>query len=128
MKFLVHVEQGGGCDYTIGCGHDVQEYEADTRAEVVAAVKLRWFGLQGTAPVQTVGEDDQDYVEEDRGRADGIHVQSITIYEITNPLSLNVQDEYALMGARKQATEQAQVAAKEEAEFQRLLAKRKGKR
>jgi hypothetical protein len=29
-KFLVHVVQGEGCDYTIGCGHSVEYISADT--------------------------------------------------------------------------------------------------
>lgn len=38
-KFLVVHEQSGGCDYTIGCGVLVEEYEGDSIEEVLAEVR-----------------------------------------------------------------------------------------
>lgn len=45
MKFLAHVVQAGGCDYTIGCGVHVSVLEADTPEEAQGKVEHDWFGI-----------------------------------------------------------------------------------
>lgn len=38
-KFIAYVKQGGGCDYTIGCGQAVLELESTTYNEAVEELR-----------------------------------------------------------------------------------------
>ena len=39
VKYVLHLYQSGGCDYTIGCGHVIHEIEADSPYELRDKVK-----------------------------------------------------------------------------------------
>lgn len=39
MKYILHLYQSGGCDYTIGCGHAMHEIETDSAYELRDRVK-----------------------------------------------------------------------------------------
>lgn len=46
MKFLLEVNQGNGCDYTIGCGLALVSFSADTIGDAVAMVRERRFSAE----------------------------------------------------------------------------------
>lgn len=45
MRFLLVMNQGGGCDYTIGCGINYRFTEADTLEQAMAAFKEEYTGI-----------------------------------------------------------------------------------
>lgn len=40
-KFLLHLYQGNGCDYTISCGETIYEFEANSGDEIRKQIKER---------------------------------------------------------------------------------------
>jgi hypothetical protein len=49
-RYLVHTRQGGGCDYTIGCGHRVDLITTESLGAAVEKVRQEWFGLRHETP------------------------------------------------------------------------------
>jgi PIN domain nuclease of toxin-antitoxin system len=71
-NFLLHLFQDGGCDYTIGCGHSIETFEAYSEADIKEKVK----GF-----IQNYGRD---------------QISAVTLYEITNNHSqLNIDRLFA---------------------------------
>lgn len=92
MKFLAHVVQNGGCDYTIGCGHKVYPLEADTLDKAREKVLTRWFGF--VPPYDPEAKEGEEGYEEDEGPCEDVlySIASITLYEVASehPLDVNL--------------------------------------
>lgn len=71
MKFLAILNQGDGCDYTIGCGTAVDLIEADSYDEAFEILKNdRWRDYDS-------GECDIDYIANGEG-----YLEDVTLYQI----------------------------------------------
>ena len=109
MKFLAHIKQNGGCDYTIGCGHAVKVLDAADATEATRMLlgdaedgygNPRCHGPNGDAPLK-----------------------SITLYEIASVTNVDLAAHWRACEAQEAAQKKADDDAKELAEFERLRAK-----
>lgn len=110
--YIAHLEQGGGCDYTIGCGHKVVKLKATTPAEALAEVKRLVIGK---------------YLPEDNCFEDGYwderELQGVTLYEVSTVVKLPLKEWYqdaqnTLAGGKLKKKEEAELK-----EFERLQKK-----
>lgn len=115
MKFLVHVRQEGGCDYTIGCGVRVEVIEADDLASAQTATEHKWFGVC----------DPEDYENHGNCRGGNSDVRrslsSIRIYPLAGePVKLNLQALELTRSVEVEKQRQIEQRKKDEEEFARL--------
>jgi len=99
MKYIAHLFQEGGCDYTIGCGHAIREFEADNIEAAREEVK------------EIADEYSRDYINE------------ITLYEIASEESIDIDDLFA----EDDAAAAVEAQAKKEKEEKELLQALKNK-
>lgn len=105
-KYLAVTRQNGGCDYTIGCGINVELFDAESLAN--AKVKMI-IGLDG---------DTDETVES---------IKSITIHEVIGePVKIYPSDWEPARRARMQAAKQAEADKRDQAEYDRLKKKFEG--
>lgn len=107
-RFILVLEQGGGCDYTIGCGTKVVELDATdgTMASLEAIEVIDYYG--GFAPHET-------------------RVAEATIYKVDDAVQLDLD---GIRAGRKAEADKAKAKAKEKKErreFERLQKKFGGK-
>jgi hypothetical protein len=89
-KFLIHLHQDGGCDYTIGCGDVVHTFEAFSKEGIEEEIKER---------VEDYGRD---------------NIQKVTFYEITdNSAEIDIDGLFASDDAKYAADAKAKEEAKE---------------
>jgi len=99
-KFLIHLYQGNGCDYTISCGETIYEFEAFSKEGIEKEIKER---------VEYYGRD---------------NIQKVTFYEVTeNKAEIDIDGLFA----EDDAQDVADAKAKKEAEEKRVLAELKKK-
>lgn len=112
MKFLAHIKQTAtGCDYTIGCGHDVRIIDAENVDD---------------AQRKILGRDDLgDSYGSLRlhGPAGEQRLKFITLYEIASVTNVDLAAHWRACEAREAAEKKVADDAKELAEFERLRAK-----
>ena len=99
-KFLLHLYQGNGCDYTISCGETIREFEAHSQEEIGNKVReqVEYFGRE--------------------------QIASATLYEITdNKGKLDID----LLFAADDAEDAADAKAQKEEEEREVLAELKNK-
>ena len=93
-KFLLHLFQDGGCDYTISCGEAIYEFEANSGDEIRRQIKER---------IEYYGRDE---------------ISSVTLYEITDNKS---QIDIAQLFAEDDDAEARREREKKELEERKLL-------
>ena len=108
MKYIAWIIQNGeGCDYTIGCGHNLYELKAETGEEAIAEVKAM--------TVETVCfEWSERYA-------------NITIYEISDAYEVNVERIYKQEEEHLAALAVQEIEQKEEALYKELKTKYEGR-
>ena len=95
-KFLLHLYQGNGCDYTISCGETIKEFEANNELEIKEKLK--------------------EYIEYYSRES----INKATLYEITsNYGEINIDSLFA----QDDADDAAAVKAKEEEAEKEMLRK-----
>lgn len=99
-KFLLHLFQGNGCDYTISCGETIYEFEANSGDEIKRQVKER---------IEYYGRDE---------------IATVTLYELTDNKS---QLDIAQLFAEDDDAEARREREKKELEERRLLEELKKK-
>lgn len=118
-QFLVHTQQGGGCDYTIGCGHRVDLISADTLGAAVEKVRQQWFGLEPGDP--SALEDGEKYDGEY-----AVHpkegIKKVTIYEIGGVVGMDVASLFREVEGKKAAREKVAKEARDRAQYEALKA------
>lgn len=118
MKFLVHIHQAGGCDYTIGCGVKVEVIDADDIVAARARTEHKWFGV--------CDPEDYDNHGSCRGYNNDVRrsLDSIRIYPLAGPpveLDLKALELSHNVGVRQQ--KEIEQRKKDEEEFARLQKK-----
>jgi hypothetical protein len=111
--FLIVEEQGGGCDYTIGCGIRTTQIEADSMEEAIEFIKNESFKDRS-------GEDDGDYqvlATKERERC------GVSVYEIGEVVEIDLAAWRKEFRAKEEAEEELEGAKKELAEYERLRKK-----
>ena len=107
MIYLLHeVQDGEGCDYTIGCGYRLTQLDADTMAGAIA--EATGLDRHGSPRIQTSGEQ---------------RIKCATIYEVAAEHSIDIR---ALDAERKfvaVASLREEREASERAEYERLKGK-----
>jgi hypothetical protein len=99
-KFLTHLYQGNGCDYTISCGETIYEFEAFSKEGIENQIKER---------IEYYGRE---------------NIQKVTFYEITeNKAEINIYNLFASDDAK----DAADAKVKEEAEERKILEDLKNK-
>ena len=109
MGFYAHITQGGGCDYTIGCGQKFAPiHGAKTIEEAVEKILDPEDGYGGS---YRLGPNSEGSID------------SITIYECSAPVEVDL--EAARAELKRQDDEEAarKVEEKERVDFARLQAK-----
>lgn len=122
-KFLIHTQQSGGCDYTIGCGHRIDIITADNLLAAKLFVEQHWFGLQGaTLMPDSEDEFDGEYAVH---QSDGI--KRVAIYEIANSFSCDVEGLFRAVEQGKAERARVTKEAKDRAHYEALKAKFEGR-
>ena len=104
MSYIAWIRQRGeGCDYTIGCGHNLYELKAETQEEAFAAVEAMM--------AETVCFDHAEQYE------------AITIYEVVDIYEVNVDALYKKEEARLATLAAQDIEQKEKALYERLRGK-----
>lgn len=116
-QFLVHTQQNGGCDYTIGCGHRVDLITTESLGAAVEKVRQEWFGLRHETPSDPEDEFDGRYTIRS---GDGI--KKVTIYEIGAAVGMDVPGLFREVEARKAVKEKAKKEAMDMAQYEALKA------
>lgn len=104
-SYIAVLTQGGGCDYTIGCGVKVKALRATSleaaRDEVVSLI------------------------ENDYGTGIEQRIEGVTLYETTAKSPIDIQAVYAQIAAKQKAEEEEEEEEEKEerAEFARLSKK-----
>lgn len=116
MKYGIFIEQEGeGCDYTIGCGMRFDVFDAPDDAAAQAKAKEMLTSREDV-------EDDDPYLA---GENDEQTFEKATLVKIVGELPI---DEWRLeLSDAADDERRAREDAAEEAELQRLLAKRRGR-
>ena len=95
MKYILHLYQGNGCDYTIVCGETIDDIEGNNKEEIDKAIKdkIEYYGrdLISKATLYTVIEKD--------------------IIDIDELFSNDDAEEEAMRKADEEAEERAQLEA-----------------
>lgn len=112
-KFIAHVKQGGGCDYTIACGEKIVPLNGSTMEEAREHL------------ASMLREPDWDQVPEPEGPFFGDHIalESATIYEVCGEESFDTKAEYSRLRAEKKERDAKAKEEAERAEFLRLQKK-----
>jgi hypothetical protein len=77
-KFLIHLYQGNGCDYTISCGETIYEFEAFSKEGIEKQIKER---------IEYYGRD---------------NISKVTFYEVNeNKAEINIDNLFAEDDATK---------------------------
>lgn len=107
MKFLLVLEQPGGCDYTIGCGTAIKIIEAKSEAEV----------MENIFPylAKNYGDPSDGYIDE--------AIEEATLYRVAGTIKVDLE-KYRMEYQRQIAKETRQkTEARERAELERLKRK-----
>ena len=83
MKYIAYLQQDGGCDYSIGCGHGVFEIEAEDIIEATKKLKIEVLGKW----LKEDGEFEEGYWGE-------YVLKSIVIFEVSQLHKIPLQDWY----------------------------------
>lgn len=99
MKYLLHLHEDGGCDYTIGCGNAIIELEVENPADLMKAIeeKLEDYGID--------------------------RIYSATVYPYTEKIEIDIDNIIAIRESEAAEAEAAQVEKQE----RELLSKLKEK-
>jgi len=100
MKFLASLFQSGGCDYTIGCGHKTELFEAINKEDAVQKAK----------------ELCAQYTGESR-------LSGMTIYEVLWSDNIDVDAVYFELNENKKKEAALKKEESERQEYERLKAK-----
>lgn len=90
MKFLAHIKQGNGCDYTIACGEKVVLIEAESLSHAAE----RFITMMGP----DFDDSEVDWTNDYGGYYNDFSLESVEIYELGNrgvPLKLDTKEIYA---------------------------------
>lgn len=101
-KYIAHLSQGQGCDYTIGCGQVVIDIEANSFEE--AQQKLEQEICENYSHMETM-------------------LAYAKLYEVSNMLKINVPEIYDRLEADREKERKEEKEKKEREEFERLKAK-----
>jgi hypothetical protein len=101
--FLVIYNQGGGCDYTIGCGIRTERIDA---TDMEAAKRLVY-----------------DQIQEEHPSDSEMGIDTCVIFEVTDIFTVDVDSVYQKIDMEKIVLEQARKEAEEREEYKRLKAK-----
>ncbi len=110
--FLAYLNQGQGCDYTIGCGFKIIQLEAGTHEEALKELQEKIVGQWN--------EDDKRFYEGYTGES---ALETATLYDVSNITCVPIEKWY------KEAREQEEYAKNkvneqnEKKELQRLKKK-----
>lgn len=102
MIYILVRNQGGGCDYTIGCGIAVTKLEATNDADALAEARIRIL--------------EDNFHKESR-------LCNARLLKVESETALDVEGWYREEQARRDAEKQHQAEMKERTEFERLSAK-----
>ena len=69
-RYIAHLHQGAGCDYTIGCGHKIIHLNARNGGEAEAEIKALLIG------------DNAEYIIDE--------LESVTLYEVVGRAKINL--------------------------------------
>lgn len=100
--YIAILTQGGGCDYTIGCGVKVKTLRASSMEEAQVEVER---------------------LVEDYGGGSECRVDGATLYTVTRSCACDTQAIYEKVRAKQKAEEDADLEDEERAEFDRLSKK-----
>lgn len=106
MKYLAHLTQSEGCDYTIGCGIAIITLKStngdDAVKELVELIKTRYSSEES-------------------------QIESARIYEVTNTITFSVEETYKVIQEQRDIVKKLKQEERELKELQRLKEKYKGK-
>lgn len=121
-QFLVHTQQGGGCDYTIGCGHRINIISADDLKDAIEQVRREWFGLMPEAPLAPGDEEEEEEFDSMCAIRSGDGIEKVVIYEIGAEVGLDVAGLFREVAGRKAAKEKVAKEVRDRAQFEALKA------
>lgn len=101
MKFLLIMIQDGGCDYTIRCGLDIQEIEANNRVDA----------LEKAFQIMAYDWNDSPQIDEEIDRA--------SLYEICGEKTVIPLADYRLNLRQKEIDKQ--ITQEEDREYQEFM-------
>jgi hypothetical protein len=109
MRYALILKQGGGCDYTIGCGTKIHWLQSATLEDAKMEAKNLFFPPD---------DEEAGYYYSGLHREAG--VDSATLIEVTSAQELPLR-EWANVHLKRQAEEKAAAdTAKRQAEYQKL--------
>lgn len=101
-KYIAYLDQGQGCDYTIGCGKKVISIDAesieDAREKLINIICTEYYN-------------------------DEYRLTNVVLYEINTFLVMSPEFIYDKFNTIKMLEKQREIDAKERAEFERLKSK-----
>lgn len=118
--FLVHTQQGGGCGYTIGCGHRINIIVAADLRAAYEKVRREWFGLIPEALSDPKDDGEFDGIYTIRSN---MNIEKVTIYEIRDDVVVDVAGLFREVGDHKAAREKAAKEARDRAQYEALKAR-----
>jgi hypothetical protein len=100
--YKAYLNQGGGCDYTIGCGQTVIDIKANSMEE---------------AKVKLIKEIQEEYSHEER------QLDSAELYEIENIISIDCKELYIAIDEAREKKIAKEQEEREKQDYIRLQAK-----
>ena len=104
MRFIAELQQGGGCDYTIGCGVKVVSLDATDRAGAIQEIEDL---LRGDP------DEGRPYANEQR-------LEGIIIYAVDDTITIHTEAIYAKIEKEDAERREAEGKKKRKKEFERL--------
>ncbi len=99
-RYLIVMNQDGGCDYTIGCGCAVTTFTADP---------------------EKLSDRIEEVIDDFNGFCDSeSRVDSVEVYEVVGDIAFNINAVHQRRAAEAKAKKQAVIEKQERAEFERL--------
>jgi hypothetical protein len=114
-KYVVHLNQGGGCDYTIGCG----QRTITIWAENITQAHERFISMIGS-----FDDDDVDWTEDYGGwRCEYWFLATVTIYEVSDEVNVDMKAVYANLDEVEALRKRLAAEDAEKKEYERLQKK-----
>ena len=99
-RYLAVLSQSGGCDYTIGCGINTENLQAESLEEALTQA--------------------EELLEEHSGER---ALEGLTVYEVSQRRVLDVKNVYAQLARKEREAQMLQTEEAEKAQLQKLLQK-----
>ncbi len=99
MKYLLHLYEGNGCDYTISCGETIESIEVNNKEELNEAVKDM---------IESYGRD---------------RIYEATLYTVIEKEEIGIDGLFAQDDAEEEAMRKADEEAEERAQLEALKKK-----